>query len=87
MTEKLKKRRKTRVGRVVSNKPNKTVVVQVDRVVFHPMYKKRVKRSRKVYAHDQDNKCRIGDVVKVTESRPLSRLKRWRVSGILERAE
>lgn len=81
------KRYKTRIGRVLSNKMDKTVVVAVERLVLHPMYQKRIKRVKKIYAHDKDNKCQIGDLVKVTESRPLSRLKRWRVSEILERAK
>ena len=81
------KRYKTRIGRVLSNKMDKTVVVAVERLVMHPMYQKRIKRVKKIYAHDKDNKCQIGDLVKVTESRPLSRLKRWRVSEILERAK
>ena len=81
------RRNKTRIGRVVSNKMDKTVVVAVERLVVHPMYQKRIKRLKKIYAHDKDNKCQIGDIVRVTESRPLSRLKRWRVSEILERAK
>jgi small subunit ribosomal protein S17 len=85
--ENITKRNKTRIGRVVSNKMDKTVVVAVERLVLHPIYQKRVKRMKKIYAHDKDNKCQIGDTVRVTESRPLSRLKRWRVSEILERAK
>jgi len=85
--ENVARRNKTRIGRVVSNKMDKTVVVAVERLVVHPMYQKRVKRIKKIYAHDKDNQCQIGDIVKVTESRPLSRLKRWRVSRILERAK
>ena len=85
--EQAKRRFKTRIGRVVSNKMDKTVVVAVERLVSHPMYQKRVKRLKKIYAHDKDNQCQIGDIVRVTESRPLSRLKRWRVSKIMERAK
>jgi small subunit ribosomal protein S17 len=85
--ENVVRRNKTRIGRVVSNKMDKTVVVAVERLVMHPMYLKRVKRLKKIYAHDKDNQCQIGDIVRVTESRPLSRLKRWRVSEILERAK
>lgn len=87
MTEVTKKTLKVRMGRVLSNKMDKTVVVAVERLVFHPIYKKRIKRTKKVYAHDKDNTCQIGDLVKVTETRPLSRKKRWRVSAILERAK
>lgn len=87
MEDQTKKRYKTKVGRVVSNKMNQTVVVAVDRLVLHPIYKKRVKRTKKIYAHDKENKCQIGDLVKVMETRPISRLKRWRVSSILERAK
>jgi len=87
MPEKGKKVAKTRVGHVVSNKMDKTVVVAVDRLVFHSVYKKRVKLTKKVYAHDKNNECRVGDVVRVVETRPLSRLKNWRVSQIVERAK
>jgi len=83
--EKKKRRYKIRIGRVVSNKMDKTVVVAIDRLVLHPRYNKRVRRTKRIYAHDKENQCRIGDVVRVTESRPLSRLKRWRVMEILER--
>ena len=79
------KRYKIRVGRVVSNKMDQTVVIAIDRLVLHPRYGKRVKRTKKIYAHDKDNQCQIGDLVRVMESRPLSRLKRWRVMAILER--
>lgn len=87
MEDKVKKRNKIKVGHVISNKMNQTVVVVVDRLVVHPSYKKRVKRTKKIYAHDKDNNCQIGDLVKVTETRPISRLKKWRVSSILERAK
>ena len=87
MTEVAKKTRKVRMGRVVSNKMDKTVIVAVERLVIHPVYKKRIKRTKRVYAHDKDNKCQVGDLVRVTETRPLSRTKRWRVSAILERAK
>ena len=63
------------------------MVVAVERFVVHPRYKKRIRRIQKLYAHDKDNQCNIGDVVKVIESRPLSKLKRWRVSQIIERAK
>ena len=78
-------RRKVRVGVVVSDKPNKTVVVQVERHITHPMYGKRVARTKKYYAHDENNEYKAGDVVRITETRPLSKLKRWRVIGLVER--
>jgi small subunit ribosomal protein S17 len=74
------------VGTVVSNKMDKTVVVLVERLVKHRLYKKYIKRRTKFAAHDGSNSCRIGDKVQMTESRPLSRTKRWRVSKILEKA-
>lgn len=78
-------RRKTRVGVVTSDKPDKTVVVRVDRQIAHPLYGKQVTRSSKVHAHDENNEYRIGDVVRITETRPLSKLKRWRVLELIER--
>jgi small subunit ribosomal protein S17 len=77
---------KTRVGVVTSNKMDKTVIVDVTHAVSHPKYGKPMKRVSRFKAHDKDNKCRIGDKVFITESRPVSRTKRWRVSKILERA-
>jgi small subunit ribosomal protein S17 len=86
MTEvKAIKRYKNKIGRVVSNKMDKTVVIAIERLVVHPRYSKKVKNTKKIYAHDKDNQCQIGDVVRVTEARPLSRLKRWRVTEILQR--
>jgi len=76
---------KTRVGVVTSNKMDKTVIVDVIHAVSHPKYGKPMKRVSRFKAHDKDNKCRIGDKVFITESRPISRTKRWRVSKILER--
>jgi small subunit ribosomal protein S17 len=73
-------------GVIVSNKMDKTVVVQVERLVRHPLYKKFIRRRNKFMAHDQDNACQIGDLVEITESRPLSKSKRWRVSRILQKA-
>jgi small subunit ribosomal protein S17 len=73
-------------GVVVSNRMNKTVVVAVERLVKHRMYQKYVKRQTKFSAHDESNSCQIGDTVQITESRPLSRTKRWRVSKIVEKA-
>jgi small subunit ribosomal protein S17 len=74
------------IGVVVSNRMNKTVVVAVERLVKHRMYQKYVKRQTKFSAHDENNSCQIGDTVQITESRPLSRTKRWRVSKIVEKA-
>ena len=74
------------VGVVVSNKMDKTVVVAVERTVKHPMYQKYIKRRTKFAAHDEQNSCQIGDKVMITESRPLSRSKHWRVSKIVEKA-
>ncbi len=79
--------RKTRSGKVVSNKMDKTIVVAVQDHVKHPLYKKIVKRTYKLKAHDENNECNIGDTVKVMETRPLSKDKRWRLVEILERAK
>ncbi|MFO7930946.1 MAG: 30S ribosomal protein S17 [Thermodesulfobacteriota bacterium] len=73
-------------GRVLSNKMDKTVTVQVERLVTHPVYKKYIRRRSKYAAHDEQNTCGIGDRVLITESKPMSRRKRWRVSRILEKA-
>ena len=78
--------RKTRVGKVVSNKMDKTIVVAIEDHVKHPLYKKIVKRTYKLKAHDENNECNIGDTVKVMETRPLSKTKRWRVISIVEKA-
>ena len=75
--------RKEKVGRVVSNKMDKTVVVAVDYLRPHPLYRKTVRQTHKFYAHDEDNSCQIGDTVRIQETRPLSKLKRWRVIEIL----
>ena len=77
--------RKTRTGKVTSNKMQKTIVVAVEDHVKHPLYKKIVKRTYKLKAHDENNECGIGDKVKVMETRPLSKDKRWRVVEILEK--
>ena len=74
------------LGTVVSNRMDKTAVVQVERLVKHQVYKKYVRRCEKYAAHDADNACQIGDKVLITESQPLSRTKRWRVSNIVEKA-
>ena len=79
--------RKFRVGLVVSDKMDKTAVVKVETLVEHPLYKKRIKRSKKFKAHDEANACAIGDKVKMMETRPLSRDKRWRIVEILEKAK
>lgn len=78
--------RKTRVGTVVSDKPQKTVVVTVETLIEHPLYRKRVKRTEKYHAHDEADECKVGDKVRIMETRPLSKMKRWRVVEILERA-
>lgn len=79
--------RKTRVGRVVSDKMDKTVVVAIVDNVKHPLYKKIVKRTVRLKAHDENNTCRVGDRVEVMETRPLSKDKRWRVVEIIEKAK
>lgn len=78
--------RKVRVGTVVSDKNDKTVVVAVETLVEHPLYHKRVRRTKKFHAHDEKNEARVGDRVRIVETRPLSKLKRWRLVEILERA-
>ncbi len=80
-------RRKVRVGVVVGDKMDKTVVVRVTREFRHPVYGKRVKLSKKYMAHDENNECQVGDVVRIMETRPLSRHKRWRVVEIIEKAK
>ncbi|MEW5898188.1 MAG: 30S ribosomal protein S17 [Bacillota bacterium] len=79
--------RKIRVGRVVSDKMDKTVVVAVETLVRHPLYQRTVRRTRKFKAHDEQNACRVGDRVRIMETRPLSKDKRWRVVEILERSK
>ena len=79
--------RKTRTGKVVSNKMQKTIVVAVEDHVKHPLYGKIVKRTYKLKAHDENNECGIGDTVKVMETRPLSKDKRWRLVEIIEKAK
>jgi small subunit ribosomal protein S17 len=76
--------RKTRVGQVVSNKMDKTIVVAVVRRVPHPKFGKIVKKTKKLYAHDEENRCDIGDLVRIEETRPLSRLKRWQLVEVLK---
>lgn len=79
--------RKTRVGKVVSDKMDKTIVVAIEDRVQHPLYKKIIKRTYKLKAHDEQNQCRIGDKVRVMETRPLSKDKRWRLVEIIEKAK
>ncbi len=79
--------RAVRIGTVVSDKMDKTVVVRVDRRFQHPLYKRIITRRAKFAAHDENNECRVGDVVKIMATRPFSKTKRWRVAEILERAK
>lgn len=79
--------KRTKVGRVVSDKADKTVTVMLERQVKHPLYGKYIKRSTKVHAHDEDNRCGQGDLVKIAECRPFSKTKSWRVVEIMERAK
>lgn len=79
--------RKTNVGKVVSNKMDKTIVVAIEDSVKHPLYKKIIKRTVKLKAHDENNECSIGDRVRVMETRPLSKEKRWRLVEIIEKAK
>lgn len=79
--------RKEQIGKVVSDKMDKTVVVAIETLVRHPLYGKIVKRTKKFKAHDEENSCRVGDKVRVMETRPLSKEKRWRVIEILEREQ
>jgi len=78
--------RKVRVGRVVSNAMDKTIVVAVQTMVRHPLYGKTMKRTVKLYAHDEENECGVGDLVKVMETRPVSKTKRWRLVEVVEKA-
>ena len=79
--------RKSRVGKVTSDKMDKTIVVSIEDHVRHPLYKKIVKRTYKLKAHDENNECRIGDTVRVMETRPLSKDKRWRLVSVIEKAK
>lgn len=79
--------RKERIGIVTSNKMTKSVVVMVERKEKHPMYGKFVKKSSKFHAHDEKDECGIGDTVKIMETRPVSKLKRWRVTEVIEKAK
>ena len=79
--------RKVRIGKVVSNKMQKTIVVAVEDRIRHPLYNKIIRRTKKFKAHDENNQCNIGDVVKIMETRPLSKEKRWRLLEIIKKAE
>ena len=85
-TAETRKRRKTRVGKVVSDKMQKTVVVAIERRVPHPVYGKMVTRTKRLKAHDEENSAKVGDTVRIVETRPLSKDKRWRVVEIVDRA-
>ena len=87
MTENTRAFRKTRVGTVVSDKMDKTIVVAVEDSYQHPLYKKTMKRTYKLKAHDENNECGIGDTVEVMETRPLSKDKRWRLVEIIKKAK
>ena len=82
-----KRNRKTLVGTVVSNKMEKTIVIRIERRKLHPLYKKYITRTKKIKAHDEGNLCQIGDLVKVIESRPLSKDKRWSLLEVLDKAK
>ncbi len=86
-SEKKKSRKKVLQGTVVSNKGDKTIVVKVERLVAHPLYKKYYRKSKKFMAHDPNNECGIGDIARIEESRPLSARKRWKLVEIVEKAK
>ena len=79
--------RKTKVGRVVSNSMDKTVIVAVESLVRHPLYGKTMKRTTRLFVHDAENQCGVGDMVEIMETRPLSKNKRWRLVALLEKAK
>jgi small subunit ribosomal protein S17 len=87
MTMVVRNLRKTRIGVVTSNKMNKTITVAVERKVKHPIYGKFVKKTTKFHAHDEKDECTMGDVVKIMETRPLSKTKRWRLVEVVEKAK
>ena len=87
MSENTAKLERSIIGEVISNKMDKTIVVMGERKVKHPLYGKFIRRSTKYHAHDANNECNIGDTVKIMETRPLSKTKRWRLVEILERAK
>jgi len=78
---------RTIVGKVISDKMNKTIVVQIERKVKHPLYGKYIRKFSKMYAHDEENTCKIGDVVMIQQTRPLSKTKRWKLVEIIKREE
>jgi small subunit ribosomal protein S17 len=80
-------KRKTRIGHVVSNKMDKTAVVAVETVKRHPLYRKTFKRVVRYKAHDENNKCKLGDLVRIIETRPFSRQKRWRIAEVITKGE
>jgi small subunit ribosomal protein S17 len=80
------KRRNSKIGQVVSTKMAKTIVVEVDRQKAHPMYRRVISRSKKFYAHDEQGTAHVGDVVRIEETRPLSKLKRWRLTDVIRKA-
>jgi small subunit ribosomal protein S17 len=82
-----RKLRKTRIGLVTSNKMNKTITVAVERKVKHPIYGKFVKKTTRFHAHDEKNECNVGDLVKIMETRPLSKTKRWRLVEVVEKVK
>jgi small subunit ribosomal protein S17 len=81
------KSRKQLIGKVISNKMDKTIVVEIENLVMHPLYKKSVKRTKKLKSHDEKNECSVGDVVRIEESRPLSKDKRHRLIEIIEKVK
>ncbi|MEQ1552548.1 MAG: 30S ribosomal protein S17 [Ferruginibacter sp.] len=83
----VRKIRKTRTGIVTSNKMDKTITIAIERKVKHPLYGKFVKKTSKFHAHDENNECSIGDTVKIMETRPLSKLKRWRLVEVVEKVK
>lgn len=83
----MRNERKVREGVVVSDKMDKTVVIMEEKMVLHPLYKKRVKKSNKYKAHDEKNTCKVGDKVRIMETRPLAKTKNWRVVEIIEKAK
>jgi len=87
MTMVVRNLRKTRIGVVTSNKMNKTITVAVERKVKHPIYGKFVKKTTKFHAHDEKDQCTMGDIVKIMETRPLSKTKRWRLVEVVEKAK
>ena len=87
LTKERRSNRKVLTGKVISNKMKKTVVVEISRKKIHPRYKKYITRTKKIKAHDEHNECSIGDLIRVIESRPISKEKRWRLLEIIEKAK